>query len=580
MNETDVYLSEIKLALRRCKESEYSEASVRHALELLKEFCAFVKEEDARENLLREMQNLVDKRKAAARREKECENRGWLGESGEGGEISLDEAFPTEKPATGAKAYNVAVIESQRNRRDNALLVYNPFASELVYLAQCYAEKNGFSLRVVDCGKLAETYRPVATKLLNELCGRIKEGEGEAVAYCNLSALQKDEGLEEAFCYYLKKMRMGGKGACQLLLSDDLEYPFELVYKKRISEFYPEEDLLDSLCYGSLSFVFANLPKFEFVKARIREKFALDEWGDGEESFLKKEGVLLGYEGINALLNADSATDWKTLVKTLTARKREAFERFIEGTGENVSCIVEPDWGYKREKRKEKFAPDSSVLDPVFRMPRTAYDGIAGIEEIRERIEKILNAEGVSVLMKCGWAVAYALDGGDTFNLLNVEKERLQTVLAQRWELAYDALAQLMRLPKGELSFDLEEENRTDGQCCDGGRTLRLNRKFLLTTDAETLGKGQETLLHETYHALQHTAIAALNGGNRELLSYYLVHFHIHNHVAAWRDNFSRYRPSASGFGEYYDQVVEAEARIFAADRLAEFAEFNVPKIF
>ena len=578
MNEIEVYLSEIKLALRKCKAEEYSERSVKNALELLGELCKLVPEKSAQDSLLTEMNALVEKRRAASIRERECRARGWTGVEN----ADIHTAFPLVKNADIPKKtlYNIAVIESQKSCNDNAFLLYSPFLSELKYQTEQYARESGGDLRYIDCEQLVGEYRAEATQLLNALCKHAESASGEVVAYYNLPALARDEAAEQAFCYYLKKIRMQGKNCVQLLLSNDLEYAFELVYKKWISEFYADDDLLDSLYYGALNFVFISLPKFEFVKAQIGKAFGVAADDKKAEKLLKKEGVLLGYEGLDALLALSGGALDKAL-KEITAGKREAFERFAKLAGENISCVADEGWGYKTARKALVVQPHDPVLDPDFKMPRTAYDSIAGIDEIRENIEKILNTGGVSVPMKCVWALTYALDNGDTLNVTNLAKEEIKGTLSQRWELAYDALAQLMRIPRGELLFNIEDKEGVRGQCCDGGKTIRLHKNFIKTNDPDELKQAQQTFLHELYHALQHTAIAASQTGDTETLGYYLVHFGVNSHIAEWRDNFSRYRQpdGKGGFDDYHDQVVEAEARIFAADRMAEFANFNVPKL-
>ena len=264
----------------------------------------------------------------------------------------------------------------------------------------------------------------------------------------------------------------------------------------------------------------------------------------------------------------------------MTLGRRERLEGFYKSVGENFVCIADGDWGYKPKKTVKKNLP-KACEQPIFVMPRTLYDGIVGIEEIREKIEKILNADGVSVLMKCPWALAYALDNGDSLNLWNLEKESLKFRLQERWELAYDALSQLMQIPRGELRFDISNSANADGLCCDGGKTVRLKKKFIESNDPELIEQGKKALLHELYHALQHTAVQALTVGDSDKLGYYLTHFGINSHIEEWRENFSRYRQpqDEQGFAEYYDQVVEAEARIFATDRLREFGNFNPPKL-
>lgn len=581
MQEIEIYISEIKVALRKCKEEEYSEKAVKRALELLGELCPLLTDKSAQDTILLEMQNLANKAKAAAEKRKE-----FLPSDGsEKDGADIHAVFPLLENSLleGETLCNFSVIETQKGCRDNAFLLYGPFEEELLYQAKCYAKAKGLALRLVDLSLLTDAYSQQASELLNGLSAYAENAVNECILYCNLSALKANENVEQAVCYYLKRMRLKAPNTVQLLLSSDPEYAFEKVYKKWVESFYPDEDMLDKLYYGSLNFVFIALPNYAFTRAQVyralnlsTEETESEKW----DKLLKKEGILLGYEGLRTLLKTSSKETWQKDLQALTAGRRERLEFFYKSVGENFACIADEDWGYKLPKKKK--AEKAEVFEqPLFVMPRTVYDGIVGIEEIRENIEKILNKEGVSVLMKCPWALAYALDNGDTLNLLNLDKEGIKNRMRERWELAYDALSLLMKIPRGELVFDLNNSGDTDGLCCDGGRTLRFKKLFLESNDSTVLERGKKAFLHEAYHALQHTAVNALKSGDRETLAYYLVHFGINSHAEEWRENFSRYREpkGEEGYEEYYDQVVEAEARIFANDRLREFANFDPPKL-
>ena len=58
------------------------------------------------------------------------------------------------------------------------------------------------------------------------------------------------------------------------------------------------------------------------------------------------------------------------------------------------------------------------------------------------------------------------------------------------------------------------------------------------------------------------------------------MHFGIRNEVFEWDKNSLRYYGGdGKPFEDYYDQVVEADARIFASMCVADFANFNVPRL-
>ena len=238
---------------------------------------------------------------------------------------------------------------------------------------------------------------------------------------------------------------------------------------------------------------------------------------------------------------------------------------------------------YKKKKAAKKtvIRPDDPILNPKYRLERDEYDTVIKNSEIITKLERLLNAEGVSLPVKCAWAANFALDGGDMLNVINLPPEQAEILLTERWELAYKALINLMMIPNGKIVFDIPKSNNNlYGQCCDNGNTIRMNARFLEPKSVDDIAAGIDTLLHECYHALQFTAMAARRTQDQAKLGYYLVHFGVHRHIVEWEKNFSRYRSSEKdGYENYEDQVVEAEARIFAADCIDEYANFNAPRL-
>ena len=181
----------------------------------------------------------------------------------------------------------------------------------------------------------------------------------------------------------------------------------------------------------------------------------------------------------------------------------------------------------------------------------------------------------VSLRLKCGWVVNCAVDIV-SMGITGLTPEHAKAKMSEYWELAYAGLQQLMKIPHGKMLFDIEEGDTLRGQCCDGGQTMRMNASFVNAEKANDLDEGRNTLLHEAFHALQFSAIDAFQNNILDKCGYYLVHFSIYaTHAEQWRINFSRYRDSKKDFNLYEDQVVEAHARIFAANCLAEFEQFQ-----
>ena len=571
MTDIQLYYYEIKTALRKCREAEYSKESVEHAAGLIKKLHALLTDETKKKELYDLLKTLIQKGKEAA--ENRRKNEPALPPA------DITQAFPLIPNAeilAGAH-YNVAVIDSSKRYQDNAILLYAPFASELSYASRCYAKEKGMDLRVIDCQKLATAYALTATQLLAGLYKHASEAQNELIVYENVEGMKGAESVEQAFCYYVKRIRQEGKGVLQLILSSDVGYSLERIYQQTMTKMFPDADVINSYL-KVLDCYFLPLPSFAFVKERLAEAFAFAPTEETDK-FIKKNGLYLGFEGLCDILSRATADSWQKLVENYAVDGAEVLKKFVEGFG--GECTYDfLDWEFKLKKDKDK--PKVDINDPIYhpkyKLPRDIYDDVIGREGIREKLEKIMNMEDVPMRVKCAWVVEYAMDGGDSLNIMNLGSDQIKEVLAERWELAYRALVQLMRICDGELKVDLTG-NTSWGVCCNGGALIRMNVRYL-KLDFEILASGYETLLHEAFHALQHSARTARRNNDTEAIGYYFVHFGVGEDVFEWEKNSSRYYGGDGvPFEDYYDQVVEADARIFAEMCVSDFANFNVPKL-
>ena len=116
MTDIQLYYYEIKTALRKCREAEYSKESVEYAAGLIKKLHGLLTDEAKKKELVNLLKSLIEKGKEAAAIRKK--NEPVLPPA------DVSEAFPLLPNAeikTGAY-YNVAVIDSSKRYQDNALL--------------------------------------------------------------------------------------------------------------------------------------------------------------------------------------------------------------------------------------------------------------------------------------------------------------------------------------------------------------------------------------------------------------------------------------------------------------------------
>ena len=581
VSEFDLRMDEIKLALKKCREQEYAVEPVREAANLIVDYIEWTTDTELQEALLAMLARLKERRAEAKRLEDEQNEK--LG----GGTVDVSLAFPlikNEEIEIG-RLFNTSLIESQRSCNDNVLVFYGALKSELLYIVKCYAKNNGYSLRIVDCEKLIEDYGNDASYGFSTLAEYAqKTAEKEIFVYTSVNALKNRPSLEEAFCCFLKKIRKETR-VLQYVLNTDLDYGIEKIYKDWIEQNYQDKDLLN-IYSGTLSFLAVPLPEFGFVKGQIRYAFKIEELDEETEKKVKKSYYLLGYEGLSELIAAASAENWQERAAEIAARNEAEFEAFLKIAGDDIEQYLPEDWKLRRTKRKSwtKDELDEELHNPKFKMPRNEYDTVDNLKTIQERLEKILNMEGVSIKQKCGWACNYALHNGDVLNnLVGLSEENPELaarILTERYELAYDALSKLMNIQRGKMVFDIPKNGEFYGLCCDGGKTIRMNVRFIDSKHPQDVLEGLSTLLHELFHALQHESITAAAQKDEKKQQYYWLHFDVSpSRTEQWKKNFSRYRGSLEGdaFKDYEDQVVEADARVFAADRLTEFESFNPP---
>lgn len=568
----ELAVAEIRAALRTSARVGYTKESFVEAGSLIEKLYNSLTDEVMRRDLFGVYRDLKERyERAEAKRKEERPVRTGVAT------VDISSVLPATAPSdiTVGKYFSVSDVESKNGYLDNTAYFFGPYADELDYLVRAYAKKKGLILRTVDCARLvAQKSERTVADVLSALSEYARSAEGELFAYESVSSLGDGADLD-ALIYYISVMRRECRGIRQIILTDDvncrLDEKYGLFMHSRVEGDSYLEAYLQSLPAYAIS-----LPTAVTVREAVRDAIG-SALTDEDEGDIKKTGAYLGYTGLCRI--SEAGAGWRSVASAYATQRGARLDDFMRSLGD-PSCYDLSDWDVKLTGAKEKGRQiRSDVLHPKYTLPRDEYDGVLGNEQIKRRMERLMNTPCPSLRAKCAWAVSYALDGGDSLNIMNLSPAEASGVLTERWELAYLALVELLHLERGKLVMDIRGSSGLLGQCCDGGRTIRMHEKFSKTNSKEAVMEGRATLLHEAFHALQHKAVSALNTGRSEELSYYLVHLGINSHVREWQRNFSRYKKSEDGAESYEDQLVEAEARIFAADCLAEFDLFNPPRL-
>ncbi len=571
-NDIETDLFEVRLAIQKCIAGGYKTEEVKGTGELIRKILPKLPEHTA-EELIKVFALLV-----------EHANENKIPPPPPA--ANFDTVLPTRSaaPLSSSAIYDTSLVESKKKHQDNLLLIYSPFAEELDYLAECYASKSGLPIRTVDMEYLITRFPNDTTNLIYTLAERAASAK-ELIIYKNIEAMADSKSVLETFFYYLRKIRQTGEGVEQLILSTDTTFGIESKYREYMNEKFKTAGAIETYL-KSIPFDFLTPPPAEKAVATLRGKFEIID-GSPNYDALMKSGIFLGWRGLDAAMREDSSVDALLLrIDGLADARRAKLDAFIDSFKGAYSYNL-AGWKYihrtKKKKTDDRVNPDDPIFHPKYTMRAGGlYDALIGNDEIYAKMEKLMNYEGIPLTVKCAWAVDFALRGGDQLNIINIPPEDASKILTERWNIAYRALVALLRLDMGTLLIDITDKDKCDGLCCNGGATIRLHKHYLdQKYISENLNGGIETLLHEMFHALQHRSILAARQNEKEQLGYYLVHFGIRGRIKEWETNHNRYRSylDEATFADYYDQVFEADARIFASDCLGEYGSFNHPRL-
>ncbi len=651
MDDLKILYYEVLAAMQRCREESYSTASIDNALRCVASYYKALPS-GSQKKAVGELLLSLDKKKTIARESGTILGEGTMPPVQRSDLDALCPITPCASiPRPELSVSYVIDTAVGRMYRDNALIVCGPFADELVYEAKNFAVSQKADFRFVDIEPFVTSgsFGKVLQLLLRYYAAN---GAADVIAYKGLESLAGHPADAKNFSLVLRQMRLKAKRCTQLLLSTDPAYYFNDVYTSAFGSSAGGGNILeDDFSIKALSFIYLPLPTCADVTRTVLQRLHLGELparrtGSGPDATSFTDGQTDGDgSGTDGFSGADtgagtnmpgtgSDTDnspaaeaaayikatcapmacgclmdillqsadfeaFKSRVDLKVAVRRKTLNEFLDKAGSSAaSAILDTEWEFKRSSKKKTVQGTLHPLPTVkYTIPVTQYDYdcMDDISSIRSSIQSVLDAEEdyegnpITVKQKCGLVLRYALLNEDAMNLVNVTQGQ-EDIMSARWTLGYAALTQLMRVPCGNLSIDIGEKDTMMGQCCDGGQTVRFNKKFI--KDTSCAADGCDTMLHELFHALQAEALKAFRkvenrkGVNCEaeldLIDYYRQNFGVTEFRIreAWEDNQTRgYVQNTTDYNAYHIQVYEADARVFAAEAWSDSEGIQLRKV-
>lgn len=411
------------------------------------------------------------------------------------------------------------------------VMLCSPFLDEVTLFLHAYAKKNGNSFLLVDAAGFAscepEFLRAVFTALA---------AKGKDCLITGLSFYQDDNAT--ALYEEIVRYSLGGRIA---LLHDTKG---DRALYDAIYEHIKDKDGFSGM---QVSYRFLRLPAFREVCEELEERGIVTE---AEYAELREEYAFMGYVGLNRILYyAGQGRAWRDRVRELSARHERQATEYLRNIPSQEQ-LLDSEWRrleLKRDRQKPKREFD--------------YDAIRLANPAN--IKKIMEAD-ISLFAKCGMISKYCTLHGDDLSVWGMlEPEEMSTRLTEATRLVAHLL-QNQYCPAVEVVPDEKwTKKRAGGLCCDGGKLIQYKeeccRDYAWTVDA---------ICHECFHGFQHTLE---QGGH---LPWHWEELGVtENRVKQWSYNFEHYRDIDAVKINYMVQVVEADARAFAADCIEQSAK-------
>ncbi len=487
------------------------------------------------------------------------------------------------------------------------MFLHTPFTAEAdIFLSQFAYSENNAVLREFDCRYLLETSEQEARRAYGVFANSyLVSGKKHILHVREVNVLKDAPEKLKILAEMLNEFSGTYKGRIDTIVTNtDPLFDAAEVFK----------DLADWKRAYKVNFAgqVLSMPSFSFVKEKLqllKRRICACDITEDDEKDIKKFCYCIGYSGLFAALSGNFS-DWNSAVGFLKAEckaKENTFKDFAKGLVNINGLIDRWEWNFRPPSGKVRVTEDDS---PESFGISYEYDG-ESYRYSRDKVISIMNDDALNYFARIGKTVVYcftfaSFDDESYFSASPEEKSK-------RWRLAASALSSLLRVQEPELHFDLKEGDPY-GLNVNGGEIIRLRKRFITDSKEQfekryvytplcetgncssckrkaqcALGNDIDTLLHEFFHSVQHKAMA--EDGIR---LFYEKMLGIERHrVAMWRENHANDRyvtmnvnpilkyiseDRLSGeevkdllYYQYYNQVFEADARIFAAEVMRSY---------
>lgn len=404
------------------------------------------------------------------------------------------------------------------------VVLSSPFLDEVTLFARAYSQKFGNSFLALDAAGFADCRPEFIGAVFSTLAAKGKD--------CLITGLCNYRS-DNVFSLYEAIVRYTVAGHIALLhdtKGDRALYDAIYGYIKDQPGFSVMQ----------VSYRFLRLPSFREFCEELEERGIVKET---EYAELRENYAFAGYVGLNRIIYyAAAGRPWGDRIRELSLKHERLAQEYLRNvpTQEQLLDSAWRSLGLVRDGQKPKREFD--------------YDTVRSANPAN--IKKILEAD-IDFFAKCGLIVKYCTLHGDDLSVWEtLDAEELSIRMTEATQLI-SYLLQNQYSPIVEVVPDEEwTVKRAGGLCCDGGKLIKYKaaacRDYAWAIDA---------VCHECYHGFQHTLVS-----NGHLLWHWEELGVTENRVKEWHYNFDHYRDITAVVINYMVQVVEADARTFAAD--------------
>lgn len=430
---------------------------------------------------------------------------------------------------------------------DEVLFCTSPFEQEIDFLIKKYANSHDSKMIIVDLSKLS-----LLTLDSMKYCfSRIfKENDGKVVlVYRNVETIIKEKSSLEKLRNQINIIKEE-TDVTQFITSCDNKIIDELIKGK----------------FSEIKKIICPMPTYEELCFQLEKIINISD----EYTFIKTYCYCLGYVALNKIMMSGKTDidDIKIQIKKVYNKNAKAFKIFAE-TLLYLPDLVESKWGYSTDRPIIK-------VDLNRKTTKNEYDYDVVPEFCLEKLKLILENDEISEFARCGLAVTYAITVFEDDNLFyELSKEEKQ----DRIKLACNILAQILKVTQPEVEFVSKSKVTFYGLNIGGGTKMQFSDAIF--KDVNTI---IDTILHEFYHSVQHQA--------SKDIQFYWDNFSITpKRIEVWKENNNFYiAPEGTAIKHilnqsvdytsecyklYANQIMEGDARIFAADCVEHAAQYK-----